>query len=43
MKLNNPFPQGPVTFQMAQCNTTKQMLLDQCVQMGILQYNGQQH
>ena len=36
-------PQGPVTFQMAQCNMTKQMLLDQCVQMGILQYNGQQH
>jgi hypothetical protein len=35
-------PQGPVTFQMAQCNMTKQMLLDQCVQMGILQYNGQQ-
>ena len=36
-------PQGPVTYQMAQCNMTKQMLLDQCVQMGILQYNGQQH
>ena len=36
-------PQGPVTFQMAQCNMTKQMLLDQCVKMVILQYNGQQH
>ena len=29
--------------QMGQCNMTAQMLLDQCVQMGILQYNGQQH
>jgi hypothetical protein len=34
-------PQGP--FQMAQDNMTKQMLLDQCVQMGTLQYTGQHH
>jgi hypothetical protein len=36
-------PLGPVTFQMAQCNMTTQMLLDQCVQMDILQYTGQHH
>ena len=36
-------PQGPTTFQMAQNNMTQQMLLNQCVQMGILQYTGLHH
>ena len=36
-------PPGPTTFQMAHNSMTKQMLLDQCVQMGILQYTGQHH
>ena len=33
----------PPGFQMAQYSMTKQMLLDQCVQMGIFQYTGQHH
>ena len=36
-------PPGPTTFQMAQNSMSAQMLLDQYIQMGIIQYTGQQH